>query len=480
MRASRVTEPSCADVLRQAHGHYQSGQLKEAEALLRDAVAKHPGDSELRNLRGVVLAAMRRYVDALWSYRSALALDPNRSDTWTNLGNTLTTLKQYKSAIICHRRAIALSSRPDPLLHHNLGVSLCKADQHGEAIAAFTRALDIDPNYHHARWDRALSYLYLGDYRQGWADYEVRLVTGQVPKRSRPGNKWNGTPYRGKRLLLLAEQGFGDMLWVARYLPRVKALGGELIVECRRELVPLIASMGIADRLIARGDKLPDADLHCYICSLPGLFTTEIGAIPSAPYLCAPADRLAKFRPLFERAAGALKVGIVWSGSITFGNNRDRAHVLMRFLQSFAIPGIALYSLQKGPPERELAALPQGSPIIDLSPHIADFADTAAAVEQLDLVIMTDSAVAHLAGAMGKPVWLLLGQSSHWLWLLERTDTPWYPTLRLFRSNAGSDWDAVFDAVTAELMQLAQPQLPQHRQPSPAMTHARGSGQARQ
>ena len=160
-----------------------------------------------------------------------------------------------------------------------------------------------------------------------------------------------------------------------------------------------------------------------------------------------------------------MKVGIVWSGSVTFGNNRDRAHVLMRFLQSFAIPGVQLYSLQKGPPERELAALPKGSPITDLSPHIADFADTAAAVAQLDLVIMTDSAVAHLAGAMGKPVWLLLGQAAHWLWLLERTDTPWYPTLRLFRSR-GSDWDTAFDAASAELMELAEPRWRQLGQPA--------------
>src|SRR5262249_25646215 len=150
-----------------------------------------------------------------------------------------------------------------PLLYHNLGVSLCQAGRHGDAIAAFTRALDIDPDYHPARWDRALSHLYLGNYREGWADYEVRLGSGQGPKRVRPGRKWDGTAYAGKCLLLLAEQGFGDMLWVARYLRHVRALGGELVVECRRELVPLIESMHAADGVIARGDKLPDADLHC-------------------------------------------------------------------------------------------------------------------------------------------------------------------------------------------------------------------------
>ena len=296
--------------MRQAHAHYVSRNFKEAEARLRDAVARHPGNSELRNLRGVVLAAMRRYIDAVWSYRSALALEPNRCDTWTNLGNALTTLKQSRTAIICHERAIALSARNDPLLYHNLGVSLCQEGRHADAIAAFTCALDINANYHPARWDRALSHLYLGNYREGWADYEVRLVSGQVPKRARPGRKWDGAPYPGQRLLLLAEQGFGDMLWVARYLAYVKALGGELIIECRRELTSLIESMHVADRVIARGDKLPDAELHCSICSLPGLFTPEPDAIPSAPYLRAPTNLLAKFQPLFERAAGALKVEI--------------------------------------------------------------------------------------------------------------------------------------------------------------------------
>jgi Flp pilus assembly protein TadD len=440
----------------QAVALHDSGKFAEAEAALRAAIAADPGNAVLRNARGVMFAAMRRHLDAVWCYRDALAYDPRSVGTWTNLGNALTQLNHVKSAIACHRRAIALSRGGDPLLHHNLGTSLSEARQYGEAVLAFTRAIELKPDYHMARWDRALAYLYLGNYRQGWADYEVRTGTGQLPARALPGAAWDGQPYPGKRLVLVSEQGFGDMLWVARYLPRVKALGGELVVECRPELIPLIEPMGIADRLIPRGARLPEADAHCYICSLPGLFTPDIASIPTLSYLTPPRDRLKKFSALFAQAAGRLKVGIVWSGSVTFGKNHRRAQRLMQFFQAFALPGVQLYSLQKGPPAKELTSLPRGGPIIDLGLHLGDFADTAAAVAELDLVIMTDSAVAHLAGALGKPVWVLLGHNAHWLWLVDRVDSPWYPSVRLFRPRAEGDWDHVFDAASAELMGLVK------------------------
>ena len=297
------------------------------------------------------------------------------------------------------------------------------------------------------------------------------LVTGQLRKRDLPGVPWTGQPYAGKRLVLLVEQGFGDTLWVARYLPGVKALGGELAVECQKEVLPLIEAMRVADHLIAQGAALPPADFHCHLCSLPGMFSPDIASIPAAPYFAPPRDRLAKLAPPFQSAGGRLKVGIVWSGSVTFGKNHERAQPLMRFFQGFALPGVQLYSLQKGPPLDELNALPKTRPIIDLAPYLDDFADTAAAIAQLDLVIMTDSAVAHLGGAMGKPVWLLLGYRAHWLWLLDRTESPWYPSIRLFRPRVDGDWDHVFDSASVELMALTrlwrgQPG-PEYRGPQP-------------
>jgi Flp pilus assembly protein TadD len=455
-KAPAAAAAASADAFRQAKALHDAQKYAEAEVLLREAIAQDPNNSDLRNARGVMFAAMNRHLDALWCYRDALALSPRAPGIWTNLGNALTQLKYLKGAVDCHRRAIEMSSGGDALLHHNLGTSLAAAGRHGDAVIAFTRALDIKPDHHMAQWDRGRSYLYLGNYRRGWADYEVRKITGQLPARALPGAAWNGEPYAGKRLVVLVEQGFGDTLWVARYLPQVKALGGELVIECQREVLPLIAAMGVADRLIPRGEKLPDADLHCYLCTLPGLFTPDLASIPGSPYLAAPRERLVKFRDKLARAGGRLKVGVVWSGSVTFKKNHERAQPLMRFFQAFALPGVQLYGLQKGPREKELAALPRGGPIIDLAADLDDFADTAAAIAQLDLVVMTDSAVAHLAGAMGRPVWLLLGHLAHWLWLTERTDSPWYPSIRLFRPRAEGDWDYVFDSASVELMKLAK------------------------
>lgn len=449
-------ENASGEALGRATALHDAGSHAEAEALLRHAIEKDPANGLLRNARGVMFAAMGRHLDALWCYRDALVWAADNPGIWTNLGNALTELKHLKGAVACHRRAIELAGGGDALLHHNLGTSLSASGQYGESVIAFTRAIKLDPGHHLARWDRARSYLYLGNYRAGWSDYEVRLISGQLPQRQLPGEKWDGSPYPGKRLVVVVEQGMGDTLWAARYLPRVKALGGELVVECQEALVPLIGSMKVADQVVSAAQmRLPSADFYCYWCSLPGLFTPDLASIPAEPYLTAPHDRRTKFLPLSEAADGRLKVGIVWSGSVTFKKNHERAQPLLHFFQAFALPGVQLYSLQKGPPEMQLRSLPRGGPIIDLSPHLNDFADTAAAMSQLDLVIMTDSAVAHLAGAMGKPVWLLLGQVAHWLWLLDRTDSPWYPTVRLFRPRAEGDWDYVFDSASVALMDQA-------------------------
>jgi tetratricopeptide (TPR) repeat protein len=314
-------------------------------------VAAEPDNAASWNALGVALRGLGRARQAIPCLWKSVALDANTAASWSNLGNALKDTKQLGQAIAAHRRAVGLAPKR-AVLWHNLGLALSEHRQFGLAVAAFDRALTLEPARHAVQWDRGLARLQQGQYQAGWADYEARLETGQIPKRPLPGRRWDGTAFAGQRLLILAEQGFGDALWVARFLPRVKALGGEVILEARPELIPLLETQGLADRIVAKGTKLPDADLHLQQCSLPGLFTPEPAAVSGAPYLTADPARVARLAPVFADAGRALKLGIVWSGSLTFRDNADRAQPVKRFVESFALPGVKLYSLQKGPVPR--------------------------------------------------------------------------------------------------------------------------------
>jgi tetratricopeptide (TPR) repeat protein len=350
-------------------------------------------------------------------------------------------------AVACFERAANL----DPHTHahyYNLGVGHAGAGRHATAIEFFTQALSRAPDNPQALYARALCRLARGDFTAGWLDYQARFAAGIAPQRPLPGRPWAMQRYAGQRLLIAFEQGMGDGIWAARMLPAVKALGGELVVECPAPLIRLFTSMGVVDRFIPYGEALPDADWYCHLCSLPGLVPQDIRA---TPYLSAVRSSDDKFRVLRDVPSDLLKVGIVWSGNTRFKRNRHRATSLKRFVDAFMLPGIQLVSLQKDGPAAEIKAY-EG--IIDLGPRLDDFADTAEALAELDLVIMTDSAVAHLAGAMGRPVWVLLGYDPAWFWLTERTDSPWYGSLRLFRTNGPDDWTGVFDAAAAALMRV--------------------------
>lgn len=443
---SRVSE-----LMSRARRHYLSKEYPKAVQLVGLAIAASPADADLWNTRGVFLRAAGRSAEAVWDYRQALARQPENAGTWSNLGNALVDLKQLETGMVCHKRAISLQPE-NAELHRNLAHALIVANRHSEALGSLKNALRIEPANIGARFDRGLVYLHLGEYAKGWQDYEVRLHNSM---RALPGRRWQGQAYPGRTLLVTSEQGHGDAIWAARYFRSVKALGGKLLVECHDGLVPLFSAMPEVDGVVSQGAPPPHADYHCPICSLAGIFTTKVDAIPAQPYLSAPVDRVAKFQPALAKANGALRVGIVWSGNLEFVKNRDRAAPLTAFMQAFAHPNVQLYSLQKGLLEKDLAALPEGAPIIDLAPLMNDFADTAAALSQLDLVIMTDSAIAHLSGALGRPIWVLLSYEAFWLWLLEREDSPWYPSMRIFRQKAWGDWGSVFDAASSALLELA-------------------------
>jgi tetratricopeptide (TPR) repeat protein len=422
-------------------------RYREAAAALDQARQQAPNHAGIWNALGLCARELGHFRTALAVSRRAVDLDPRAAGGWSNLGLLYRDLEMPALASACLERAASLE--PAPGNDHNLGVAYAAAGRHDAAIAAFTRALGADPKRAASVYARALCHLTRGDFGAGWPDYQARFAAGIVPQRPLPGRLWTLRPYPGQRLLVAFEQGMGDGIWAAGMLPAVKALGGELILECPQPLRRLFASMNVVDRFVPYGEKLPDADWHAHLCSLPGLFAPSLKEISSTPYLAADPAQRDRFALLRRLPRDVVKVGIIWSGNPRFRRNRHRATSLNRFVAAFTLPRVVLFSLQKGEPAAELKAHPG---IADLGPLLNDFADTAAAIDALDLIIMTDSATAHLAGAMGKPVWVLLGYDPAWFWLTERSDSPWYSSVRLFRQQGAGNWNNVFDDAAAALL----------------------------
>jgi len=270
--------------------------------------------------------------------------------------------------------------------------------------------------------------------------------------------QWLGQPLAGTRILLHAEQGLGDTLQFIRYVPMVASRGAKVILEVSSELRRLVeTTLGSIAQIVTRGSRLPDFDCQSPLLSLPFVFQTAQTSIPgSVPYLQADPQLTREFAQQFTAAGNnnGLRVGLVWSGSPRHTRDPQRSIPLPQLCALTEIPGATLYSLQKGPAAKDLLNMPIDMNLVDLSGYLNDFAETAAAIANLDLVVTVDTAVAHLAGALGKPVWILLTRNPDWRWLLDREDSPWYPTARLFRQNVGGDWSSVVDRVHNELQQL--------------------------
>jgi hypothetical protein len=433
----------------------RAGRHKEAAAAYGQALALEPDLARAHTGLGIALRAQGKFAAAVACYRRSLQLDADSAHTYSCLGNVLKDLDRLDEAVACHREAVA--RQPDePTFHSNLGVALKQRGELEAALAAFERAHAMRPDAAEVEWDLALVRLHLGDFAGGWPAYESRWRRKDHRPRPFRRPQWDGAPLAGRRILLHMEQGFGDAFLASRFIPLVKRRGGTVILEAKPEVARLFRLLDGIDEVVLRGDRLPAFDLHCPLMSLPGIFKTDLTNTPPALCLKAPPAAGRKALALLARARSRCKVGIVWSGSITFKDNRHRAAPLTHFLRFLEVPGVHLFSLQKGPPTAALAALGTDALITDLGPALDDFADTAAVLEALDLVIMTDSAVAHLAGALGRPVWLLLSFMPYWLWGTERADTPWYPTLRLFRQPRRNDWDEVFDRATQALARLIE------------------------
>jgi tetratricopeptide (TPR) repeat protein len=462
------------------------GQLDKAIAQYGHALALKADYSEAYNSLGSVLQLQGKQDEAITCYERATAIKPDNAGAYSNLGNALQIQGRVSEAVAQYQRALALT--PDSaVVHSNLGLALERQGKMEAAIACCERALQLKPDDAEARnnlgmiqellgdfdgaasqykralerkpddakaaFNQSLLELLSGDFCAGLRTYERRWgVSVKQHNFSQP--QWRGEPLHGARILLHAEQGLGDTLQFLRYVPMVQAAGGSVVLEVQSAVRRLAAELpGDADMVIS-GDAIPRVDWQCPLLSLPLAFGTTLDTIPApVPYLSVPEKALQKVAAVGWPAVG-LRVGLAWAGNPTHPRDRYRSITLSFLEPLLRLQGVHFFSLQMGPVAAELAATPV--PITDLSHAIHDMADTAALIAHLDLVIAVDTSVVHLAGALGKPVWVLLPIAPDWRWLLGRQDSPWYPTMRLFRQSRFGDWESVVEMVRAALMtQLA-------------------------
>jgi tetratricopeptide (TPR) repeat protein len=431
-----------------------AGRLGEADALYRAILAIDPDNFAALNRRAVLAAQRGELVDALRLIQAAARANPNLGQIATDMGVILERLGRFDEAIESYERALILQpNQPIALVGRCLGLGF--KGRYDEAIAAFTRAIEVDPNHVEAHFHRGLFLLLTGRFAEGWEEYEWRLKHAQR-KAERPPfpiPDWNGEPLAGKAIYLYVEQGYGDAIMFARYAPMLAARGGTVLFCVRPGLRELFADMPNVQVGVV-GDTGPPCDYMCALLSLPRIFKTDLASIPAdVPYVHAAPERIAKWRSRIPRD-GRLNVGLVWAGGRSFAADRQRTIGLAPMLPLIGDPRIRYVSLHTELREDDAALVARHPEIVHFGPELKDFADTAALISQLDLVISVDTAVAHLAGAMAKPVWILLPFNPDFRWLLGRDDSPWYPTARLFRQSALDDWSSVIarvrDALAAQ------------------------------
>jgi tetratricopeptide (TPR) repeat protein len=443
-----------------ADAHYNLGRalqmlkrVAEAGECYERALALRPSYAEAHNNLGNVLLALNRHQQAIGCFESALAVRPDNADAHSNLGIAFHALDRYDEALASYARALAI--RGDHAdAHNNLGLALRDMNRHADAIACFERAQAVKPDMVDAQVNESLARLALGDFEAGWKKYEWRRLTAGFHRRKSPRPLWLGNwDLAGKTILLHGEQGLGDTLQFSRYVPLVARQGAKVILAVQRPLAPLLAGLAGVSILRAQGDAIPPYDCYCPLPSLPLAFQTTVATIPAeVPYVGVPADRAGKWRPVTE-AIGRPRIGLMWAGNLA-NPNRRRWIALRHLLPLTQMRDFHFVALQRELPEGDAELLESAQVPTFLGDRQADLADTAALIAGLDLVITADTAVAHLAGALGKPVWVLLPFSADWRWLRHRDDSPWYPTARLFRQPALGDWAGavtqVGDALAAE------------------------------
>ncbi len=422
---------------------HQQQQLNEALPAYQQYLLEHPDDAGMWANFGVLLRALRRFPAAIACYQRALSLNPNDAGVLSNLGNALKDCDRLEESVACQQQALALKPA-DQSIRFNTAIALREARAFEASLAELNTLLASKPDKADWQWERALVNLQLGHFAQGWQDYEARWSLGELPAPPWRCPRWRGEDLNHKQLLLSTEQGFGDTLLAARFIPLIAARYPHCTVKlvCKVDLHRIFSGLPASVQTELPPDE--PADFYCPLMSLMGVLGIDDHNVPPPAPLTIPPGAEEKFTWLASHAPGRKKIGIVWSGSLTFRDNAKRAVGLESFIPFAENARLQCYSFQKGPREQDLQALSATPLIHDLAGQFGDFADTAAAVMHMDAIVMTDSSLAHLAGSLGKPVINLLQYKPYWLYGTDQRMNAWYPSMRAIRQSAPGEWSPVF------------------------------------
>lgn len=439
----------------------QAGREQAAIKAYRKAIELNNNYEMAHNNLGNSLQKQNKYDESIQYYARAIKLKPDYAEAYNNIAAALYKLGNFKEAIENCKKAIRLK-QDYAEAYNTLAAALQSEQRFEEAIESYSKTVKYAPEYAEAYYSRGMLYLAQGNFAKGWHDYQWRLKTQKTKLTLRYDKPWwQGENFQGKTLLVQAEQGFGDSMQFVRYLPMVKERGGTVIFAEKPELVGLLKNLeGIDDlvdiKKVAQGNV--DYDLYVTLLSLPMFFATNMDNIPAAiPYLFAENSKLAYWQDKIK--TDAFKVGITWAGNPTHGNDRNRSCTLKSFTRLADIKNVKLFSLQKGTAVEQINDWSADVELINIGQEFEDFTDTAAAIENMDMIISVDTSVIHLAGAMGKNAILLLPHEPDWRWMLNRENTPWYPTITLLRQKQYGNWDGVFQRVAEQLKILIEKQM---------------------
>jgi Flp pilus assembly protein TadD len=449
---------------------WQQGRMPEADSHFRRAYELDPLDFAIVNNLATSCWEQHRCEEAAEYYRRTIALKKDFVEPWLYLGSVLINLGEFEESIRCLEEALRLRPESHEAIA-TMGAALVQLGRDDEAMACYDEALRRRPDYPEGHRSRAFALLADGDYERGWAEYDWRFRCRRQPCRIPGGARWKGEDLTGRTILLYAEQGLGDTLQFIRYAAVVKERGARVIALCHRALLRLVACCNEVDEVFENDGCLPHYDYCAPMMSLPAIVGTTLAMVPAkVPYLTADSKTVAAWQPILDESIAGLgmhrpfRIGIAWQGSRRTYIDRWRSFPLDQIAPLATLPGVCFVSLQKGTGLDQLQSLAGQFPIVELPGSVdgadgeRDFLDTAAVASQLDLIVTPDTAVSHLAGSLGLPCWLALSFVADWRWLKERADSPWYPTVRLFRQTRPGDWEGVFQRMAETLSIQLEPE----------------------